>query len=264
MIILNIPIQPKFILKILLSWWQDIIMRKSQQYSEAQFNFVYFSYKPDFEYLNISLKSLLQNTKITDIRNIYIYVDQKDVFTSVQVKALANLSSKIIFRKINNFEWGSPKSTLSEIQCYLSLAEEIKQPDDFMIKVDSDIIFIKSNKLHRLLRSNYHAAGDTHFLDYKFIQGGMYMIRMGEIAQNLSKISLHDIENISQKINSVGEDKVISTIFEEQQNSFHCTRLMLFPDEYKKITNRSSFTRWEFCCMHFHRDKENMRSYFSE
>jgi len=264
MIIFNTPIQPRFIFKILQSWWQDFTMKKCEQFSTAQFNFVYFSYRPDFDYLNISLKSLLQNTNNEDIRNIYIYVDQKDVFTNDQIKELSNFSSKIIFRKINNFEWGSPKSTLSEIECYLSLAQEIKQPNDFMIKVDSDIVFIKSNKLQRLLRSKFHAAGDGHFLGYEFIQGGMYMIRMREIETNLSKVTLSNIENISRKIKSVGEDKVISTIFKDKNKPFHFTRLMLFPDEYRKIKNRTAITRWEFCCMHFHRDKENMHNYFDE
>lgn len=263
MIVLNTPIQPKFAHLALGSWLRDIF-RKKNIFPDAKFNVVYFSYRPDFEYLVYSIKSLLKNTDENDIRNIFIYIDQKDIFTKEQEATLSLLSKKISFRAIYNFEWGSPKSTLSELECYLTLSKEIAEPNDFLIKVDSDIIFIKSNKLGKLLKSNLHAVGDSHFLGYKFIQGGMYMIRLGEIIKQFSSVTLNDIEKIAKDIRSVGEDKVISTIFKRNGTEFNISRLMLFPDEYKRIKKRTLLTRWEFCAMHFHHDKENMAKYFRD
>jgi len=260
-IIFNTPIQPKFFHRAVASWLRDIF-RKKNAMPDAKFNVVYFSYRPDFEYLVYSIKSLLKNTDQNDIRNIFIYIDQKDIFTKEQEASLSALSEKISFRAIYNFEWGSPKSTLSELECYLTLSKEIAAPNDFLVKVDSDIIFIKSKKLGKLLKSNLHAVGDSHFLGYKFIQGGMYMIRLGEIIKQFSSVTLNDIEKISKDIRSVGEDKVISTIFKKNGVEFNISRLMLFPDEYKRIKKRTILTRWEFCAMHFHQDKENMAKYF--
>lgn len=261
MIILGVPVPVKYIHETIFDWIRCATLRKQKEHLDAKFSFVYFSYQPDFEYLRISITSLLDNVGDDYIGAVHLFEDQKAKFNDNELLSLRTLCPKLVVHPVNNFSWASPESTLAEIECFLKVAS-VANDIDMVVKVDSDILFLESDKLVRLLQSASHAVGDGHSEKYRFAQGGLYMIRSKLIKSVLSKVKLSDVLKIVETNNSSGEDRAISKILEINQKPFHFTRLMLFPTEYRRVKKLSRFNRWDFCAAHFVRDKENMEKYY--
>lgn len=258
--IFGTPIPLRYINKTLSDWFRYALLKEDKAFSDAKFNFVYFSYQPDFEYLYISLSSLIENISEDYIGHVHLFEDQKAKFNEHELSKLYQLCPKLTIHPVSNFSWASPESTLAEIECFLKVSENAND-SDMIVKVDSDILFLPSNKLVRLLKSGLHAVGDGHSEQYRFAQGGLYMLRSALVKSVLSKVELADILKISKLNRSVGEDKCISRVLKMNNKAFFLTRLMLFPTEYRKLNKLSAFNRWDFCAAHFVKDKESMRKF---
>jgi len=259
MLISNVPIKASHIHIILFDWLKNLFMFSSLKHKNAKFNFVYFSYQPDFEFLYLSIKSLVDTQGQNDLRNIYVFVDQKAPFNDNELNQLKTLSNVITFLPVYNFSWASTATTMAEISSFqqVMIHAEI---DDFIVKVDSDIVFFKNSKLTRLLTSKHLVIGDGHHLDYKYAQGGLYMFRKHVGERILCDVDEKTIIACEKQCDNKGEDKVLSTLFSNGNFPFYLTRLMLFPDEYSQIRKLNRFLRWEFCCGHFVKDKDNMKT----
>jgi len=260
MIFNNVPVKFNQLHIIMCDWVNNLFMQTCEKNSQAQFAFVYFSYEPDFEYLYLSVKSLVETVNENQIKAVYLFVDQKAPFDSGQLKELENICPKIVFKKVFDFSWASTETTLAEISSFTQVIEDTLD-HDLIVKVDSDIVFFKNQKLKRILKSKYNAIGDGHHLDYRYAQGGMYMIRRILAKQVFHNIEKSHIKQCEKQCGTKGEDRVISTLLKNNGTPFYLTRLMLFPDEYSRIFKLNRFLRWEFCSGHFVKDKENMGQY---
>lgn len=262
MYVFGTPVPARYIHLTLLDWVRCAAIKEKKEYLNAKLNFVYFSYQPDFEYLKISLLSLMGSVDCRYIRHIHLFEDQKAKFNDNELAELTRLCPKLIVHEVNNFSWASPESTLAEIKCFLKVAESADNAD-MVVKVDSDILFLKSNKLVRLLLSGIHAVGDGHHEDYKFAQGGLYMLRAQLVKDLLGVVELDDVLAVVGQNKSAGEDRAISRILQNNGQGFYLTRLMMYPTEYRRIEKLTRFNRWDFCAAHFVKDKQRMPHYKS-
>jgi len=264
MIIKNFPIDTRHLLQMLMCSLKFYFRTRKIKAGSGMINFLYFSYAPDFEFLCLSINSLTKNIDPELLGRIFVAEDQKAPFSSNQIAQLATLYSNIEVLPIHDFSWGSAASTFEEGQLFLKVCCKIPSERDMIAKIDSDVLIFDDTKLKRICYSSVHAAGDPHFLQYKFSQGGLYLLRKSFVEDIIPKITLEDIERANQANDSVGEDKAFSYLFNRFKRPFIFTRLMLFPDEYKGITKITRWVRKDFCALHFHKDKDKMGHYGSK
>lgn len=258
--ILGVPIPVKYIHLTLVDWLRFALLKPSPKHVDAKFNFVYFSYRPDFEYLKLSIESLVESIASEYISSVHLFEDQKAPFDETEIQMLKGICPSLVMQKVENFSWASPESTLAEIDCFEKVAKD-SNDNDMLVKVDSDILFFKSSKLIRILKSKFENVGDGHNEHYRFAQGGLYLIRSRLVKNILSKVTMVDVEEAVKRNRSVGEDKTISTILKKNGRPFVLTRLMLYPSEYSLMKKLTSFNKWDFCSAHFVKDKDKMEGY---
>lgn len=262
MIIFNTPFRVRHFAKTISDWIRTFYIKENEINNNGKFIFVYFSYKPDYEYLILSLKSLLKSFDTKHIKSINIFIDQKSPFEEWQDEYIKSMDSKISLLEVNHFSWSSRESTIEELKCFYRVTK-ISNNEDMLVKVDSDILFFSSSKMNKILKSGILAAGDGHYENYKFAQGGLYLIRSVLIKNYLAKMDDKVLDEIIRENGSPAEDRAISKALEKNKTPFQFTRLMLFPSEYGKLRKLSRFNKFDFCAAHFVKDKENM-SVFSE
>ncbi|MDN4504252.1 hypothetical protein QX776_17725 [Alteromonadaceae bacterium BrNp21-10] len=261
MIIFQVPIGSGEILKVISGWIKELfLMRHRKNVLKKKFNFVYFSYAPDFEYLCLSIKSLIRNVHCEYA--ITVFIDQKAPFTSEQEQIIRRIYSDVVFYPVENFSWASISTTMAELSCFLKVAEESSE-DDYLVKTDSDILFLSGDKFERIATSNLKAIGDGRHINYKYFQGGLYIIQNKVIKNCFSNIQASDMEDIAQRWNgNLGEDLAVTQRLKDKGIKPFESRLMLFPSEYKKLKYANKFVRRDFVALHFVRDKESMKEYF--
>jgi len=146
--------------------------------SRNKIHCLYFVCGRHFECLLISLKSL-RTVGLECIGTVYLYVDKDDAFTSVQVDLLHRLIPRLVIRESDNKTTGlGGQAIANEVGVFLEVGKEIN-PEDYLAKIDSDILFVSGNVFHDVLQSGDDAFG--HICDYwepfLFFQGGCYFIK---------------------------------------------------------------------------------------
>ncbi|MYM62038.1 hypothetical protein [Pseudomaricurvus sp. HS19] len=265
MIVCGLPFVAKEPLKTLRTMWRDfrVFGRGHAKRSDAGLVLVYFSYEPDFEYLVLSLKSLAAN-KLINLKAVYLFVDSKAPFGEAQIARLRDLSPLLRVRSIENFSWASAESTHAEIQAFSEVSRDGFNANDYMVKVDSDILFLGgSRKLAKIQESGLAAVGDERFAR-NYMQGGLYFISFGALRQHILPATLDQIKGIEKRFNKTGEDLVITELLREGGVEPCFTRLMLFKHDYLKLSRVTGLTRSHFCGAHFIKDKERMTALFGK
>jgi len=258
--IFGTPFRIRFLFRTIKDWITCAFMSEYPEHFDAQFIFVYFSYKPDYEYLYLSLQSLVENIEDDKIREVFLFEDQKACFAESQINELQMLCPKLVIKPVENFSWASVESSYAEIQCFLQASNNASDKD-MIVKVDSDILFLQSTKMVRLLRSKYLAFGDGHWSRYRYAQGGLYMFRSKILTSVLGHLGVQDIVKAVHEVGSEGEDRVISYLLKKYNCAFQYTRMMLFPSEYRDVIKLNQFNKWDFCAVHFVKEKEKMKKY---
>ena len=263
MILFQVPIHAKHTLKIIKNWCWDLAhLKKSKKNSApAKFSFVYFAYQPDFEYMLLSLKSLVKN--VDHLADIFLFIDQKAPFSQSEEQAFIAVYPNIKLRPVYNFSWASIETTMAEINSFLEVSKQ-SNDEDYLVKVDSDILFLAGSKFERIAYSGIDTFGDTRHINYQYYQGGLYGIKHKLVKEAFGTASASDFEAIAKDWHgNLGEDLAVSERLRRKGISLNNTRLMLFPSEYPKIKRANKFLRWEFAALHFIKDKENMEYYFN-
>ncbi|MYM62036.1 hypothetical protein [Pseudomaricurvus sp. HS19] len=258
--ILGVPFRVKYLPQTICDWWRNAALMMRRERPEVGYSFVYFSYKPDFDYLYLSMQSLKNNVSPELIDSVYLFVDQKAPFDESQLLQLQALFPQLRIRKIYGFSWASTETTLAELNAFSEVAAEI-DGCHYLVKVDSDILITSDQKLKRLRRSACDTVADAHHLDYQYGQGGFYLIRAAVARRAFKDVSKETVKLFEARCGSIGEDKVISAMLAEAGCPFHFTRLMLYPEEYKRINRLNKLLRWEFCALHHVNDKVAMADF---
>ncbi|WP_262793199.1 hypothetical protein [Catenovulum sp. 2E275] len=208
----------------------------------------------------MSIQSLVRNVSL--IADIYVFIDQKAPLTKEQENSLIQIYPNIKFYPVENFAWASIETTMTEVNSFLKVANE-SEPENYLVKVDSDILFLKGSKLARISISGLDTIGDYRHTEGQYYQGGLYFIKHKVIKQCFNHATADDFKQIAKQWKgNFAEDLAISQRLIDQGIKTNSTRLMLFPNEYQNLKHANKMVRWEFAALHFVKDKQNMQHYF--
>lgn len=140
----------------------------------SHFHIVYFSRRKDIELLRLSLASLalLKNQKI---KHVYIYWDRNDPPSSEQISNLA-ISVPLTF-KVRRTKYAfkvGPKRIISELLAFEEVYKQMTH-NDYIVKVDSDILFLNDTVFSKVDLSSKLAVGQR-CKNLSYLQGGIYFL----------------------------------------------------------------------------------------
>jgi hypothetical protein len=163
---------------------------------------IYFSCGRHFEFLLRSVRSLVAlDSAFTG--KIYIYVDRDDCFTQEQLRRLTECSWALVLRKSQTVH-GYGRTTINvEIPCLRDVAME-NDPQSFVAKTDSDIIFISDHIFEAVTSSAAGIAGEAvqNFHPFLFTSGGCYFLN-NQAGRNLTEMSEAFYEEVLGSLNEV-------------------------------------------------------------
>jgi hypothetical protein len=138
---------------------------------------VYFACDKHFAGLYLSLKSLAR-LRLPFIGKIYLYLDKDDFLSPAHERELRKLGFELVPRKCERVTgWGEAAVSV-EVSAFAEIGQEINS-DDYLAKIDSDVIFVSGDTFRGALASNKDLYGQL--VDYwepeVFFQGGCYFIR---------------------------------------------------------------------------------------
>jgi hypothetical protein len=184
---------------------------------------VYFTCSADFPFLQLSIRSLDRYAG-RSVRRIYVYQDRANPLTAGQRSALtANSLHPIVFRITRApMTWGGITLLHNELRAFLDLSRELG-PDDFIVKVDSDVLFTADWLFPRFLGLSADLIGQpvssiaTAYTvrDVPDVQGGCYWLRAGAVFELRSTSLLAAARAVVQTISrydlwTVPEDRTFS------------------------------------------------------
>lgn len=242
-----------------LSFIEDLANTAVKTSATRKFSFIYFSYSQDFDYLTLSLRSLVRFVPDSLIESVHLFVDTKGVFSEQQIDILTECCPAIHLHEVEDFSWASTETTLAELRAFQEVAQMIPS-SGIISKVDSDILFIPNRRLQRIANRSQATIGDGHYTGYQYAQGGLYFIDSEVVRELYSEGSLvAAIKTAECKCGQNGEDAVISEILRNRGTGFKLRRFMLFPDEYRRTKSFTHKFLREFCALHCVQDKTSMR-----
>jgi len=182
-------------------------------------HFFYCTCGNDFQYLILSLKSL-ELLRLGCIGNIYIYIDKKDPFSSDQLKELKDsfpfsMEIKMTRRPLS---WGGAKLLLVELAAFEEINRNIA-PNDYIFKVDSDVLFISDRIFKKVIEENYDAVGQAKPKPDEFMEGGSYFLKSTLVKRivrsPISKAIIYASSSWGCSIDQAPEDRAISKLVQE-------------------------------------------------
>jgi hypothetical protein len=176
--------------------------------------------------------------------------------------------------------WGGITLLHNELRAFLDMSRELG-PDDFIVKVDSDVLFTADWLFPRLLRTGADVIGQpvssfaTHTVrDVPDIQGGCYWLRAGAVFQLRSSSLLaaaRAVVNTSRyDLWAVPEDRTISQWAHQAKLNVHVEDYYLLDLDRLRSRPVSSDSEIEACLnqqtpfgvIHFERCKAKMAPCF--
>ena len=152
--------------------------------------------------------------------------------------------------------WGI-QTVVNEFKAFDKISNIIKK-DDYIAKIDSDILFISDNIFKFVLDSKKLLVGDGLYNNYSYAQGGCYFLK-NSIISKLNK----SLKNPNFKKNLIGlldtgEDKIISEIIKMNTKKIWITHFMLYGKEINKIKRFNKKIKKKISVLHFSECKDEM------
>jgi len=225
---------------------------------------VYFSSGTHFQYLLLSLKSL---TRLDSpyLGNISVYIDIHDPLSEDQKLILWRISHQIQIRATHNIVGTGKDYIISEIIAFQEVSQEIHS-HDYVMKVDSDIIFLDDDIFYQVLISSNILVGhkEDRRPHFPYIQWWCYFMR-ADSTPKLAELTEDILYEVARKIHpdkqefslySYPEDAVIHSLFKKKTDKILFVSFMNF---YSPILRKKSEKN---CLVHFTKTKYLMWIYF--
>ena len=157
------------------------IDEKQQNENHKSFFPICFTCKRHFEFLRIALYTL--GIQAPPVKEVNIFIDKADPFDTSQCKLLrSELRYPLIFHQtVFPMSWAGAQVILNELDGFRQLVTQIKT-QDFLVKFDSDVIFLSDAIFHFVASCEAGAVGTaiSHLHPsnyvYDYFQGGCYFI----------------------------------------------------------------------------------------
>jgi hypothetical protein len=237
-----------------------------QPLSGGGLHFVVFTCRKHLSLLRHALRSLL-TVLPAETRRIHIIIDENDPFTTNDQRELSSLSPLITIREGPTFTGWGYKSVRIQFSCFARLSEQLSD-NDYIIKMDSDLLFISPRIFDLALRSGADIVGDGRYVDFDYAQGGCFFMSKS-VAQALDKYcALGAMERLLPHRQRPAEEEILREVLRRENANVWLTRFMMFPDEFMpKIATDKRFIEAErrrFSVLHFVKNKDDMQRVFRE
>ncbi len=240
--------------------WYERSIRDRRPKDGRRIHFVYFSCARDFRLLRDSLRSL-RHVRLNQPCRVWVFVDGNQPFTDDQIDELRGTFAGLEFRATQGFGWAGLHTIRTELAAFHEVAAGCG-PDDYVAKVDSDILFLPSDRLERLMCSDKRLIGDGHYERFQFCQGGLYLLHQSLVNEIFPAATDGTLERVAERIDSQIEDRVIYQLCRRMTDHTWLTTYMMFPHEYAAVDDFSSPAAAPFVALHFTQHKHRMHDYF--
>jgi hypothetical protein len=216
--------------------------------SSRKIHFFYCTCGRDFQYLTISLKSL-ELLHLDQLGKIYICVDKEDNFSSNQIRELNdNFPSLEIRFSCRPLSWGGVKLLLSELASFEEMIHEIP-PDDYICKVDSDVLFISEKIFKKVLSENYDAVGQE--IPGGLMEGGSYFLKSSFVRNIVRSPILKAVRSFLPRhpINLLPEDRIMNKLVEQSKGNVLLCEYRLHGIKFRKLVKWSDLD--SYSVIHF-------------
>lgn len=256
---------------------------RNLSHRRRKIHFAYFTCEKHFEYLLLSLKSL---EKLIGIGKVFINLDKRDNFSEDQKQRIQSLNLDITISKTKyKMSWAGVKVIDNEITAFKEISEKIKS-DDFICKIDSDVIFISDEIIKKVIESDELFIGNemNYLKGINYFQGGCYFIHKSIIPKlNYDGKSINDTLKKLNEIRGANKyglldespedaaiyDLIIKITSEIESINFFQTNFdeghilslnddeMNFKEYFKEYCNKYSL-------IHFENDKDRMSEFLDK
>jgi hypothetical protein len=193
------------------------------------------------------------------LKGVSVFVDEGDFFDADQLAALDCLWHSVRVEPWPRITGWGPETVARQVRAFAKVAEGL-DPDDYIAKIDSDLLFIDRWIFPLVLRSGVDVVGDGRYIDFRYFQGGCYFIRR-------SLVPLLEPYGDGALLKALfpgpgrggGEDELTHRLVRHVGARIWLTRFMAFPDEFKRFRVIGTRERDRYCTMHFVKRKETMR-----
>ncbi len=145
-----------------------------------QFHCVYFTCRAHYNYLLLSVKSLMLAAR-PRIGRVFIYHDRRDPLTRFQRKELSEiLPSGSLFRGTRHaMSWGGTRLIDNELTAFNEILPQLGT-NDTLVKIDSDTLFLSGKIFDQVDQSNADMVGQRFYsspTSTEYAQGGCYFLK---------------------------------------------------------------------------------------
>ncbi|MBF0225410.1 MAG: polysaccharide pyruvyl transferase family protein [Desulfobacterales bacterium] len=231
----------------------------NQHNQDRKIHIVYFSCEQHFKYIFLSLKSI-EMLSLPFIGKIYLYFDKRFPLNKSQKKALKNICLDISIRKTKlPMSWGGAKLIINELIAFKEISIET-YANDYIAKIDSDVIVISDKIFRKVLDSSCHIIGQsyTNQLDFTYTQGGCYFLSVSTVPvifeEKIQNIAIKTAKQTNNPLFNCPEDSFIYNLVKFKNLSigfetyFHPMNDTILPNNLNQ----------EFSIIHFENRKKKM------
>jgi hypothetical protein len=230
---------------------------------------VCFACAKHFEILRIALRSLC--IWAPSVKEINIYMDKADPFTAEQCELLRSESRYPVKFQQTVYPMSPPglRVILSELYAFQNLADQMRT-GDFLVKFDSDVIFLSDNIFQFVANVGAGAVGtrvrDIHpSIQKDYLQGGCYFIVGAELQVMVTSRITATARACLKEYSILFEDQFVSPLLRQcgtkiiSNNFLYYDSLLVKPElDESGLEARLQAIPTSASVLHFEGDKSNM------
>ena len=195
-----------------------LVRRRLRQQAPAnRVHLVYLSCEQHFEYLLTSLRSV-ERLGSECIGRVYLFIDKNHPLSERQAGVLEQELSLPLTVSLTDqpMSWGGPCVIANERVAFEKVAKQVA-PDDYIAKVDSDLLFLSDRILHEVLASGAPMVGQPNLNGcFRYTQGGCYFLRVSFVPELLAQLPEEAIGTVARRLGhekaNCPEDAAIYTL----------------------------------------------------
>ena len=227
--------------------------RRSEHVRADQVHLIYFSCRQHFEYLQASLRSM-ERLGSPWVGKVFVFMDCDHPLTEAQVGTLEQEVTRplAITQTKHAMAWGGPYVIANERIAFDQVAKQVG-PDDYIAKVDSDLIFLSDRTLAEVIETGADMLGQPNLNGcFRYTQGGCYFLKASFVPGLVAQPPEGEIESVARRLGheraNCPEDAVIYSLARRRGGRI---RFRSFYLPLYKLGRISEADRERFSVVHF-------------
>jgi hypothetical protein len=205
-------------------------------------HFLYFSCGAHVHYLRLSLQSLAR-VQGSFLGGVYVGMDPDDPINPEDRATLEGIGLPLQFKEWGKVTGYGELTVVSEMAAFRDVADKVAG-DDWIVKVDSDVLFLSDWIFHHVRRQNRDLVGhkERAWGTFAYSQGGCYFLRASFVPslKGIGQVEVHtaadtllrEFHNVAAakgmwKMPQCPEDALFHRLVEQHQGRIKLVRYFL-------------------------------------